>query len=418
MQRIARHDRIQIRIDAASKVVHPNGWVDYGGTATRVGVLDYPEFGTRELRPVDEVMAPESLASLFGVPVTIQHPSTLVDSTNARSFTHGWVLDVKPNGPLVEVRMRVATDDALAAIDSGIVELSCGYEADYDPTPGEFEGESYTGVQRNIRYNHLALVDTARAGHVARLRLDSAGKARMRKLKIKSITRDLPAFIADSIAAEAARLAPTIRADAGLDPVEIMIDGETLVLPRAQVDAILAMLGGGASAAPPAPSEPPPTDGVSQDPSQDPIKTTDTRVDAATVEAIVRRVLDERDRQTSERSELVDSVSRLMGPAYTFDAASPWQSVVDAVVRADVAPEQHVRDLGAKAAKGDQYARGALRALLDVAARPSVGPKLAEIITDRAGASDSDEHEDPREAMMRRADAKWSKPAKAAKGAA
>ena len=38
-------------------------------------------------------------------------------------------------------------------------ELSCGYYCDLDETPGEYEGQRYDARQRNIRGNHLALVE-------------------------------------------------------------------------------------------------------------------------------------------------------------------------------------------------------------------------------------------------------------------
>ena len=41
-----------------------------------------------------------------------------------------------------------------------------------DETPGEWNGQPYDVIQRNIRINHLALVANARAGDSARLNLD------------------------------------------------------------------------------------------------------------------------------------------------------------------------------------------------------------------------------------------------------
>ena len=43
-------------------------------------------------------------------------------------------------------------------------EISCGYHYDPDMTPGTFNGEPYDGVMRNIRGNHVAIVDEGRAG--------------------------------------------------------------------------------------------------------------------------------------------------------------------------------------------------------------------------------------------------------------
>lgn len=43
-------------------------------------------------------------------------------------------------------------------------QLSCGYYYDADMTPGTYQGLRYDGVMRNIRGNHVALVEAGRAG--------------------------------------------------------------------------------------------------------------------------------------------------------------------------------------------------------------------------------------------------------------
>ena len=43
-------------------------------------------------------------------------------------------------------------------------ELSCSYFYKPDMTPGNFQGEAYDGVMRNIVFNHLSLVERGRAG--------------------------------------------------------------------------------------------------------------------------------------------------------------------------------------------------------------------------------------------------------------
>ncbi len=43
-------------------------------------------------------------------------------------------------------------------------ELSCSYHYDPDMTAGQYEGQPYDGIIRNIRGNHVALVETGRAG--------------------------------------------------------------------------------------------------------------------------------------------------------------------------------------------------------------------------------------------------------------
>lgn len=55
-----------------------------------------------------------------------------------------------------------AIDDILSAEKK---ELSCAYRYTPDMTPGTYQGEAYDGVMRDIVANHVALVQTGRAGH-------------------------------------------------------------------------------------------------------------------------------------------------------------------------------------------------------------------------------------------------------------
>jgi hypothetical protein len=52
-------------------------------------------------------------------------------------------------------------------------EVSCGYTADLVEEPGVYQGQAYDFIQRNIKYNHIAIVDKGRAGPDVRIRLDS-----------------------------------------------------------------------------------------------------------------------------------------------------------------------------------------------------------------------------------------------------
>ena len=66
--------------------------------------------------------------------------------------------------------------DAIGRIERGeIVELSCGYRYELDPTPGTLDNKPYVGIMRNIRGNHVALVKQGRAGHEVRVG-DAANK--------------------------------------------------------------------------------------------------------------------------------------------------------------------------------------------------------------------------------------------------
>ena len=57
-------------------------------------------------------------------------------------------------------------------VDGGNKDLSCGYTLNLDEESGVYNGQPYTHRQRDIKYNHLAIVKAGRAGN-ARLNLDS-----------------------------------------------------------------------------------------------------------------------------------------------------------------------------------------------------------------------------------------------------
>ena len=153
------------------------GYLKADGLATRVGIFRYklPD-GTiqRELRPPDEVFDENSLETLSAIPVTNDHPPVMLDSENTKQFSVGFTHErVDVDDDFVKVGMTVTDKNVIDDIlERNREELSCGYHADLEITPGIYKGEPYDAVQRNIRYNHLAIVDRGRAGREARIRLD------------------------------------------------------------------------------------------------------------------------------------------------------------------------------------------------------------------------------------------------------
>ncbi len=140
---------------------------------TRVGIFEYrrPDGSIRrELRLPEEVFAPESLASYKGKPVILTHEAGMIDSDNVQQEQIGTILsDGTQDGD--NVRAQIIIHDA-RKLDYGLRELSLGYSLDLEETPGEWQGQPYDAIQRNIRVNHLALVEKARAGDSARLNID------------------------------------------------------------------------------------------------------------------------------------------------------------------------------------------------------------------------------------------------------
>jgi uncharacterized protein len=144
---------------------------------TNIGVFTYlnPDGTTRrELRLPEDVFAQESLDSYIGKPMTNNHPAQSVDTDNVKDLDVGTIMS-----PILHDEYHVSTgyvikDKAtIADVKMGKVALSCGYSLDLDWQSGVWMGMQYDCIQRNIRVNHIAVVDRARAGDAARIRVDS-----------------------------------------------------------------------------------------------------------------------------------------------------------------------------------------------------------------------------------------------------
>jgi hypothetical protein len=143
----------------------------------------------RIYRPESEVFAPDSLRSYAHKPVTNDHPKEAVTKDNWRKYAVGNMADeIMRDGGFVRIPMMISDGDAIQDVEDGKRELSLGYTMDLDMTPGKTEdGESYDGVMRNIRANHLALVTAARGGKELRVG-DSGEGAIMKKIVVDGNT--------------------------------------------------------------------------------------------------------------------------------------------------------------------------------------------------------------------------------------
>lgn len=156
------------------------GYFITNSPVTRVGVFKYmlPD-GTirKELRNPEEVFKADSLETMKLIPVTDNHPRVdggLLDSTNAKEFTIGFTGEsVDHNDSQVITNLKVTDVDGVGEIEAGKHEISCGYSCELEESVGTFDGEDYTHIQRNIKYNHVAIVNRGRAGRDVRLRFDN-----------------------------------------------------------------------------------------------------------------------------------------------------------------------------------------------------------------------------------------------------
>ena len=166
------------------------GFLKGRAIVTSIGVFTYKRAdGTiqRELRLPEEVFSPLTLNSMKLKPVTLNHPTELVTPDNADklqvgslgdnpSWTKEWHnrnWEEVTDGINCAIDMIVTKKDAVDAVLNGKQSLSMGYTCDLEMAqPGStWCGVEYDFIQRNIRYNHCAIVDSARAGDNAKIEL-------------------------------------------------------------------------------------------------------------------------------------------------------------------------------------------------------------------------------------------------------
>lgn len=139
----------------------------------------YPEGKRIEARHIEDIEDPDSLASWMHAPLFIHH-SGWASTKNTRELKHGYVYDhlrsEEINGRHYLVfKACLDTEEIISGVRSGqLVELSPGYDRDFDGIAGVLDGVAYHGSQKNIRINHLAFLPPgmARGGHYARTLLD------------------------------------------------------------------------------------------------------------------------------------------------------------------------------------------------------------------------------------------------------
>ncbi|OMQ42060.1 DUF2213 domain-containing protein [Ensifer sp. 1H6] len=145
----------------------------------RTGIQDYAghEVGKSEMpvvkvyRPPDQVFSRDSLSSYAHKPVTNDHPDEAVSATNWKDLAVGQIGDeVARDGEFVRIPLIVMDAAAIKSVDEGKRELSAGYTCDLAWEPGTTpEGEKYDAIQKDIRINHVAIVQRGRAGSQARI---------------------------------------------------------------------------------------------------------------------------------------------------------------------------------------------------------------------------------------------------------
>lgn len=158
----------------------PEGFLRVKATFSRTGCQRYRRQDGSEVveyRPEEEVAKRDSILSLGGLPVTLEHPPQLLTPENTRQYQRGSTgTEVVYDNGFIKGIVTLTDAEAIQAVERGDArELSVGYRVQVDHTPGTTpSGERYDCIQRQISGNHVAVTKEGRAGPEVRLHMDSA----------------------------------------------------------------------------------------------------------------------------------------------------------------------------------------------------------------------------------------------------
>lgn len=117
-------------------------------------------------RPAEELANPQAIESAKLVPFIDEHEVLGIGGMPAeRKGIQGTIGEqVYFDDPYLRGNIKIHSSAAQSLIKAGKVELSPCYGCDWVKGDGTFEGRPYQYTQRNIRFNHLALVEEGRTG--------------------------------------------------------------------------------------------------------------------------------------------------------------------------------------------------------------------------------------------------------------
>lgn len=181
-----------------------DGYLAARAKAARAGIYDYlgreidpqaTKFQADEIvkvyRPPEEVFAKDSVASFLMKPVTNDHPTHPVTADNWRQHSRGVVGKALREGDYLSFDIVIMDADLIKDVESGKRELSNGYASDISFEDGTTkDGQIYQAIQRNIRGNHVAVVDKGRAGPFCRIQDAAPCEAMAAELVLDWLTNE------------------------------------------------------------------------------------------------------------------------------------------------------------------------------------------------------------------------------------
>lgn len=177
------------KIEIIHKKLNENGYLVIDCIFARTGIQERygveidpklePLKAYKEYRSPEEVFKPSVIDGFRRVVVTNDHPDELLNSTNTKLHAVGFVsshVEVEDEKYL-KTQITIYDQQTINDIQSGKVELSAGYLYSLLFV----DGEEYDYIQKDIKPNHIAIVEAGRCGSSCSLAFDSLNLTKGKK---------------------------------------------------------------------------------------------------------------------------------------------------------------------------------------------------------------------------------------------
>lgn len=403
-----RIDRISLaRFDEVIEA--DTGYLRISGIASQVGVLEYGLADGMDEDGVFEFVPPETVASavdsLIGKPITNDHPPVMLTAENTSEYQVGVIVGVQIEGDgdstILRIDALITDAETIKDIQAGKKELSPGYHTKVDDAPGIWHGQRFDGIQGPRQYNHLAIVDLARAGDTNRFdqlkEVYRCDGIKFQKGGAMTVEKDK-------------KTKKDASDDENLDEgmVKLKIGDKEFTVAKEVADAFAAKSKSDEDHDEDDKKDEGDEDDKKDEGDEDDMKDKTDNLSKAQVvqaEALFNRILDKRDSAVKAESFRLDAVNRVRGSlaeSYDFEGKKPAQMYFDAIT-----------ELSKPAAKDAREHRDCANTLKGIFIGLKNSEKRDANQNGKTTKLDSKDEEDTIEAARKRQDArKQNKPAK------
>jgi hypothetical protein len=176
-----------VQVDSTKHWMHSTEKTDEGflkvkAPIARTGVYRYTQADGSVLRQLvtsETLDSYEANETLKLKPVVNTHPTELLNTDTVKDLKIGSVGETvffDGEEQMLFASFVITDGDAITAIEEGLRELSPAYKCFLIEQSGTHNGEQYDVIQANRRYNHLAIVPSARGGSSLAIMMDGAGE--------------------------------------------------------------------------------------------------------------------------------------------------------------------------------------------------------------------------------------------------